>query len=181
MRLAHRRLGNDAECLAGHLVVEQLGGCLVFVPSYLCKEAQPQYSHFLFGNCLGLEFGQFHKYEAKALDASFGMLGVDYGVVVVELVGTAHEAHVVHQTEAVDRLDEAVVLAAVELLHHCLGGVEDHALLEVGVPVELHLDDELPPLLVVAAHIYDAVFLAGVLGHHLGCEVFHAGYLPVGL
>ena len=108
-----------------------------------------------------------------------GMFHVHDGIVVVELVRLVVKGLVVYQAQAIDRLDERIVFPFVQLPDDSLRCVQQYAALELLVPVELHLNDELSPLLVLAAHIHDTVFLGRVLGHHLGRQVFHAFYLSV--
>ena len=59
------------------------------------------------------------------------MLHIYNGIVVVELVGASIEAHVVDEVQRVDRLQQTVVLAPLQLLDYCLRGVEDDTLLEL--------------------------------------------------
>ena len=104
---------------------------------------------------------------------------VHYGIIVVELVGTGVEAHVVHQVQTVYRVYEPVVLALFQLHDHRLARIEHHAVLETLVPFHLHLNDKLTFHLVVAAHVYHTVLLCRIVGHHLRRDVLHMGDLFV--
>ena len=95
------------------------------------------------------------------------MSHIDDGIVVVELVGATIEAHVVYKAQAVNRLYKAVVLIAVKLLHHGFCRIEQHALLEILVPIELHFNNKLTSPLIMAAHVDHTVLFARVLGHQL--------------
>ena len=99
------------------------------------------------------------------------------GIVVVELVGAGIEAHVVDEVQRIYRLQELVVLLLAQLFHHGLRGIEDDALLELVVPVHLHLDDEVAPAGLTAAHVNDAVFFLRVVWHHFGRHILHVLYL----
>ena len=46
-----------------------------------------------------------------------GMLHIDNGIIVIELIGLVVEGLVVHQTQAIDGLYERIVLALVKLAH----------------------------------------------------------------
>ena len=78
---------------------------------------------------------------------------------MVEVIQSGVETRVVDEVQRIDWLQEAVVLVLVQLLDHGFGGVEDDALLELVIPVHLHLHDEVATARFVATHIDDAVLL----------------------
>ena len=170
------RLFQYLQCLAGLGILEQLGGHLLRASVDLRQEAQPQHGHLALLYRLWLELGQLHEHEAQALDDAVGVGHVDDGIVVVELVWAGLEAHVVDEVQRIDGLQQRVVLAGAQLLHHGLRGVEDDALLELVVPVHLHLHDEVAAAGLAAAHVDDAVLLPRILGHHLGRGILHVLY-----
>ena len=79
------------------------------------------------------------------------------------------------EVEGIDRLEQVEGLPFVELLDVGLGGVEDHPLHEVAVPVELHLHKESATGGVLTAHIHNAVLAQGVIRHHLGRDILDVG------
>ena len=84
----------------------------------------------------------------------------------------------VDEVEGIDGLQQLVLLPILELSDVCLGGVEEDALEEVGVPVELHLDEEGCAGGVGAVHIDDAVFSGWCFRHQLGRQIAEVGDGP---
>ena len=71
---------------------------------------------------------------------------------------------IVHEVERVNGLEKAVCLTGFHLLHIRLRGVEEHPAHEAGSPKHLHLDDELPFLLIYTARINDVLCASGTFG-----------------
>ena len=80
-----------------------------------------------------------------------------------------------HEIERIYGLEQFEGLAFVELFYVGLGGVEDHTLHEVRVPIELHLHHKSGAGGVFAAHVHDAVFACGGVGHHFGGDIVDVG------
>ena len=125
--------------------------------SHLGEEAQPQHHHFLVAHGVRLELWQFDKHKVKSLNHAVGVPLVHHTVIVVKLVFVGLE-DIVDQIQRVNRLQVAEPVTLVELVDVCLGGVEHHALLELGGPLHLHLDDELASVTFAALDVNDAVF-----------------------
>jgi hypothetical protein len=79
------------------------------------------------------------------------------------------------KVEGIDGLQQLELLPGFELPDVCFGGVEEDALEEVRVIVELHLDEERSAGRVGAVHIDNAVFACGGLGHQFWREVAQFG------
>ena len=120
LRIAHGRLLDNAQCLARLVIGQQLGRGLLCVLTDLREEAKPQHGHFLLGDTAGLELWQFHEHEAQSVDGALGVLHVDHGIVVVELLRVRLETGVIDQVQREHRLYLAVVLAYASLLDHRL-------------------------------------------------------------
>ena len=130
---------------------------------------------------MGLELWQLHEDEVKPVDYAVGVLHVHQAVIMVALVAQAGLKDVVDKVERVHRLEQVVVLAAPELAHICLRGVEEHTLLELGRPHHLHLHDELAAAVVAAAHVDYAVLAQRCLRHKLRRKVLNGCYLVAGM
>ena len=95
---------------------------------------------------------------------------MDHRVVMVAVVRIGLECRV-DKIERIDRLEEFVFLAPVDLPHIRLCGIEEDALPEGRCPVQLHLNDERAAAGLFAAHVNDAVFLVWVVRHHLRRQI----------
>ena len=95
------------------------------------------------------------------------MFHVYDGIVVVELVGTGVKAYVIDEVQCVDRLQQAVVLATLQMLDHCLRGIEYDSLLELVVPIHLHLHDEMATARLLAAHVHNTILFPRIFRYHL--------------
>ena len=119
----------------------------------------------------GHKFGQLDEHQLQPFEALGGLRAVDKAVVVV-VGGQVGLKHVVHQVQGVHGLQGAVLAAAPNLADVGFGGVEEYPRLERVRPQHLHLHDELPAVVVLAAHIHNAVLEERQLGHQLGRQVF---------
>ena len=97
---------------------------------------------------------------------------------MIPLIGVVKEG-LVDEVERIHGLQVGIVIPALELLDVSLGGVEKHALEEVGRPYHLHLNDELPLQLVLATHVDDGVLLQRHGWYKLKRKVLDACHLPV--
>ena len=126
-----------------------------------------------------LELLQFHKDEVQTVNHLIGVLIVDEVEIVIVVIYVVYEI-LVDKVESINRLQEFVVIAPFRLRHVCLGCIEQHALLERIRPSHLHFYDELTLLVVLTAHVYDAVlFSLHSIGYFLSWPILDALHLLV--
>ena len=128
---------------------------------------------------MGLKLGQLNEREVQTVYHLIAVQVVYYVEVVYELIGVVIHEHLVDKIERVHWLQQLVLALLVELPHECLGGVEQHALLECLRPQHLHLHDELPSFLIAAPHVHYAVLAHIVVRHKLWRQILHALYLLI--
>ena len=139
----------------------------------LCQITEPKHLHLFVPIVLGREFGQFDEDEAQSLDDLLCVGHFHDSVIVI--VCLAVRECVVHEVQRIDRLQQLIVTPFVQLADVCFRGVEQHALFVGRCPHHLHFHDELPSDVVLAAHVYDTVFVQGRPWHQFGVQVFHFG------
>ena len=79
---------------------------------------------------------------------------------------------VVQEVQRIDSLEISVVSARRKFARVRLGCVEECALIVIGRPNHLHLHNELATILILAANIYNAVFVQRVVGNDLRRKIF---------
>lgn len=132
--------------------------------------------HLLLAESLWFEFRKFHEHEPQSVYHPVGLFHAHNPVVVIIALHFRFE-HIVHQVQRINRLQQLILLLAVELPHVCLRSVEQHPLHESRRPQHLHLHYELPSSSVLASHVHYTVFLQRSVRHQLCGQILHFTYL----
>lgn len=100
----------------GQSLLNECGGNFLRVFANLSQEADPEHLHLLFTDGVRLEFWQLYEHEVQSVENLLRVFLVNETIVVVEVIDVRLK-HIVDQAQRIDRLEQMVFLALLQLAH----------------------------------------------------------------